>query len=962
MGKIFNVSSSNCFVEVLAEKLLEDYKENLLDLSKVLILLPNRRAQRTLSDAFVKLKGMTPTLLPQMRAIGDVSEDEIMLSGDDVQSEFVSLPAVIDANERTMLFMKLIMSRYKEFGLEKISLSQACSLALELGALIDSAQMYGLDWNNLANLVPEEYAEHWQETLRFLEIITAFWPGILKERGVVDSSERKNKLIEIQSNIWERQKPHQRIIIAGTTAVSPMMKKLVKVVLMLEKGEVWLAGLDKDLEDEAFEVIDESHSQYELKQLIDYLGVKRQDVIEVVKSKNHHREKLISEIMRPAETSDKWLELNGKIEGKALDGIKIVECGDIRTEALTIAVIIRRALEEKEKTIALVTPDRNLARRVACELQRWNIDVDDSAGVPLSLTSWGIFMRLVVDAILPKSSKENILALIKHKLFTIGQNKANVEEVVGALDKILWRSEEDNDKAKDLLSHFYNKTKSFAELMQKPTALLKDILREHILLAEFFSDNDISEGAKNLWLGEDGQAGADFIANLLLKADVLGEIETSEYLRFFETMMSSIMVRRKRSSHKRVRILGPMEARLNHFDEMILGGFNEGVWPSSPKADPWMSRPMKKDFGFEAPEKQIGVLALDFANLLGAKNIIITRAKVNCGTPTVKSRWLMRFETILQALNINKKSLIDEDVVYLAMELDKEERSYRIEAPCPKPPVEARPRKMSASAFEKLIRDPYGVYAEYILKLKPLEDLNKEEDMRDFGNVVHNVLEEFNKQYPSKLPDNAEEILIKMGNDAFEKSNFKKEKKAFWLPKMKKMMQWIAKEEASYRKDVVKVHNEVWGKFYIEDLPNGRFEIYARADRVDSLVGGKINIIDYKTGRARTKTEINKGFAPQLPIEALIAQEGGFDNIKKDDVNALMYWKLGSDVIKVDENIDDILLKTKEHITTVLNLFDFASTGYLSRPNPKAVPEYSDYEHLARVKEWSVIDSEDEND
>ena len=181
MGKIFNVSSSNCFVEILAEKLLNDYQNNILELSKVLILLPNRRAQRSLSDAFVKLNGMTPTLLPQMRAIGDVSEDEIMLSGQNVQNEFVNLPEVIDPKERTMLFMRLIMSRYKDFGLEKVSLSQACSLALELGGLIDTAQMYGLDWSNLKKLAPEEYAEE-----LFLHVYqNELKAGVLKELAAV---------------------------------------------------------------------------------------------------------------------------------------------------------------------------------------------------------------------------------------------------------------------------------------------------------------------------------------------------------------------------------------------------------------------------------------------------------------------------------------------------------------------------------------------------------------------------------------------------------------------------------------------------------------------------------------------------------------------------------------------------------------------------------------------------------
>ena len=850
MGKIFNVSSSNCFVEVLAQNLLNEYKDNLLELSKVLILLPNRRAQRTLSDAFVKLRGMSPTLLPQMRAIGDVCEDEIMLSGADVEDEFLKLPAVIDANERTMLFMRLIMSRYKEFGLEKVSLSQACSLALELGGLIDNAQMHGLEWSNLDNLVPEEYAQHWQETLKFLKIITQFWPSILSERGVIDAGERKNKLIEIQSNIWNKQKPTQRIIVAGTTAVSPAMKRLVKTVLELEKGEVWLAGLDKDLEEDAFHIIDETHPQYELKQLLDYLKINRDDVENVVNSLNNRREKLISEIMRPAETSDKWLNSKDVIDNEAFKGIKIVECDDLRSEAITIAVMIRKILEEEEKTVALVTPDRNLARRVACDLQRWNIDVDDSAGVPLSLTQWGIFMRLCVDACLPNASKEKILALMKHKNFAIGKNKTDVEFLVNNLDKVLWRSEENCDDAQELTDIFYEKCKPFAEIINNKKANLTDILREHVLLAESFCGDDTLNGSEKLWIGDDGQSGADFMANLMNKADVLGEIETEEYLRLLETMMSSVMVRSKRNTHRRVRILGPMEARLNHYDEIILGSFNEGIWPSSPKADPWMSRPMKKNFGFESPEKQIGVLGLDFANLLGAKKVCITRAKINSGTPTIKSRWLMRFETILQAMGHDKNCLTDNDIVKIALLADKEENINKTEAPCPKPPLEARPRKVSASSFEKLLRDPYGFYAEYILKLKPLDDLNKEEDMRDFGNLVHNVLENFNKKYLSAIPENSAEILIEMGRKAFEKSNFKKEKKAFWLPKMEKMMQWVANEEKAYRNTVEKVINEVKGRIYIENLPNGRFEIFARADRIDKLTGGGLNIIDYKTGRA----------------------------------------------------------------------------------------------------------------
>lgn len=960
MSKIFNISASHNFVETLAKKLLDDYTGNEIALADVIVLLPNRRACRSLADAFVRLKGMAPTLLPQIKAIGDVKEDELLLGSAEIAEAFLDLPPVIESLERMMLFMRLIMGRYTEFGLEKISWAQACYLAQELGNLIDAAALQNLDWNNLNNLVPEEYAAHWQETLKFLAIVTRYWPAILQERGVIDAAVRRNILIEKQAELWSEKQVKSRIIIAGTTAVSPAMKFMVKVVSELENGEIYLAGLDKYLDDESWQSIDETHPQFELKQLLDYLRVERSDVKDLLLPVNEEREKFISEIMRPAVCSNQWRNLDGCLSLKAVDGIRLVECDDSRTEALSIAVLIRKALETKEKTIALITPDRNLARRVAAELQRWEILVDDSAGVPLPQTRWGIFMRLVVDAMQVDAGREQKLALFKNELFALGRERALVKNLVERLDKNVWRSGKTDEEVSILLQDVIAVSEEFVGQLKQEKAPLKDLLLCHIRLAEKLAGTNLQSGDKLLWQGDDGESGAAFMADWLEKAEVLGEIEPSEYLSLFEAMMSGLMVRYKQNAHPRVRILGPMEARLNHYDEIILGGFNEGVWPVLPESDPWLSRPMKKEFGFEQPEKQIGVLGLDFANLLGAKRVYLTRAGMSSGTPTIKSRWLMRMETVLAAIGLDKSLLTGDDSSALAKILDKPECFVKISAPAPTPPVAARPRKLSASAFEKLLRDPYGVFAEYILKLKPLEDLEPEADVSDFGNVVHKVLEEFGKRYPDSYPQNAKEILLKMGEEAFNSSGFSVDKQAFWRPKFVKMAAWIAENEAEYRKNIARIHNEVWGRFFIENLPGGAFEIYAKADRVDETPDGKINIIDYKTGRARTVNEVKRGYAPQLPIEGIIAEAGGFDGVAKADVETLMYWKLGTQVIEIDAKENDILSETKEHIVETLNRFDFETTGYLSRPNPKNVPEYSDYEHLARVKEWSVKEEGEE--
>jgi len=959
MKKIFNISASNCFVKVLAQTLLEDYKDDLLKLSEVVVLLPNRRACRSLADAFVELKGMRPTLLPQIRAVGDVNEDELVLCGQNVEQDVLSLPSVVEPLERTMLFMRLIMGRYGEFGLEKISLAQACSLALELGRLIDTAGMYGLDWQKLENLAPDEYAAHWQETLKFLQIITKYWPHILRERGVIDAFERKNLLVEKQSIIWDKQKPKQRIIIAGTTAVSPAMKKLVETVLALENGEVWIYGLDKFLSDDDWQKIDETHPQFELKQLLDFLQIDRTKVLNKISAVNEYRERLISEVLRPAQTTEKWRNLKLASENaKAVEGLKMIECEDQRTEALTIALIIRKALRQTEKKVALITPDRVLARWVASDLQRWGIDVDDSAGVPLAQTRWGIFMRLCVAAMMPGAGKDVLLALMKNELFSIGKARSEIDETVCVLDKEVWRLGNENDSGLQLLEQFKTVIDDWKRLLEKKKVSLAELLRVHIVTAENLAGDDIKSGAERLWGGADGEAGAGFLADFMAKADILGEIDTNEYLDLFEAMMLQIMVRSKGNSHKRVRILGPMEARLNQYDEMILGGFNEGVWPVLPSTDPWMSRPMKKDFGLELPEKQIGVLGLDFACLVAAENVWITRAKMNAGTPSVKSRWWMRLETVLKAVGV--KSEDEEHIAELAVQIEKPDRFIKIEAPAPRPPVKARPRRLSASAVEMLMRDPYGIYAKYILQLFPLNELDPEPDGRDLGNLVHKVLEVFGRKYDTKYPDDAEAILKRMVDEELQNSGLPKEKVAFWYPKMMKMMEWVAKKEKEYRKDICKIYNEIWGSFYIEDAPAGRFEIFAKADRVDVTAEGKVNIIDYKTGGVRKESEVRKGYAPQLPIEGIVACKGGFDGIEKSDVAGLMYWKLGDKEVNIDKDLDGVLEDTEQRIAKLVNLYDFETTGYLSRPNPKCAPEYSDYEHLARVKEWSVKDEGEE--
>lgn len=919
----------------------------------MLFLLPNRRACQNLQEAFVRLKGQRPTLLPRLMPLGEVEEDELLLTGRHIETALAQLPPAIDRAERLMLFTKIIMAKPGDFGIEKMSLSQACYLAGELARLIDTAHNENLSFDNLKTLVPEEYAAHWQETLKFLSIITEYWPQILNERGLIDPAQRRNLLIRQQAALWLANPPAGRIIAAGTTATYPAMKELVKVILGLPRGEVILAGLDRCLEESAWQQIDETHPQFELKQLLDYLGKSREDVADFAPPANPEREKLIAEVMRPAATTDSWRRLSAEgIPAAALNGLNVINTADIREEALAIALIMRQTLETPEKTAALVTPDRNLARRVAAELTRWNIEVDDSAGRPLGLTPLGAFLRLVaVAAAAPK--RVELLALLKHPLCGLGMAYADVRHQARNLEQTVWRGQKPDSELESLLSKVNDMLGRFRELSAQPAVDLRDLLAEHIQAAERLAATAENPGADLLWRGEAGEAAADFLSGWYEQAGVLGEIEPREYLGLFEAMTAGITVRPHYGTHPRLRILGPIEARLSNYDTMIVGGVNETVWPQSAGSDPWLSRPMKKDFGFPLPEKAIGILALDFCNLLAAPEVYLTRADRVEGTPMVKSRWLMRLETVLKALNLNLETIEMPFYRLLARSLDRPEHFTRLDPPAPCPPVAARPRRLSASGIELLMRDPYSVFAKYILRLKPLEDIEPDLTMADYGTIIHGILEQFNNRFPGEFPADAREQLLALGRQSFADNNLAQERRAFWWPGFEKIVDWLVNVEQEYRLNIRRVNNEVKGE-YSWNAPAGEFTVTAKADRVDQTCDGKINIIDYKTGKARTPKEVRAGYAPQLPIEGLIAANGGFGALPAAAVDSLIYWQLGRQATVIDGDMEQLLADTGQHLKELINVFDFPNTAYICHPNPKRVPEYSDYEHLARVKEWSV--------
>ncbi|MDD4555985.1 MAG: PD-(D/E)XK nuclease family protein [Alphaproteobacteria bacterium] len=954
--KIFNIPASCSFADTLAELLIKQYENCLLELVDVLILMPNRRACLSLKEAFVRVRGLQPTMLPKILSIGDVEEEELQILGFNVSFQLNELSPAIDNFERDFLFTKYILEKSSSFGLERLSLPQAFFLSQELSKMIDTVNFEGLSFDNLKNLVPEEYASHWLETLSFMEIITHDWPKILKERGLVDASSRYNQLLEIQQEIWQKSKTTQRIIVAGNVANFPAVQNLIKTVLELPNGELYLNGLDKFLDEKSWQELDETHPEKEVKTLLDFLEVQRSDVQDVAKANNEQREILISEMMRPAKTTDKWREVKNKnLSHLAWRGIKEIECEDSRVEATVVAMLMREVLETPEKTAALVTTDRNLARRVSNELEKWDVKVDDSAGKPVHLTPIGIFLRQIVKTCEPTATNVDLLGLLKNPYVSLGLETASVRKAVREYEQKVLRADKPacSEEVSELISLLEEKLSKLKSILNLGSVSLKELIACHLEVAVSLSATKDKDGNQALWRGDDGAALAKFFASFYEKADVLETVEAKEYLDFFEVLLSRITVRTNYGTHPRLKILGPIEARFNSFDVIIIGGGNEGIWPKLSSADPWMSRPMKKDFGFPLPEKQIGILAKDFASLLAREEVYLTRADRVEGTPMIKSRWLMRLETVISALGIKLQEIEEKSYPYWVKKFDDLKSIDKISAPEPKPSLELRPRKLSMSAIETLMKDPYIVFAKYILKLKPLNELEIDLTAADYGSIIHGILDKFNQKFPKAYPQNAKEELLKIGSAFFDENEIALETKVFWWPKFEKTVEWLVEVETKYRQDIAQIYSEIEGTFSL-NAPAGEFIITAKADRVDVSKNGKVNIIDYKTGKAKSEKEVWSGYAPQLPIEALIAQAGGFKEIGKKEVQELIYWSLARKEDVFDKEIQALLQSNLEKIHQLVSVFDDVETPYMAKPHHKYATQNNDYEHLARTKEWSV--------
>lgn len=990
---IYTLAPDIPFVDALAAGLWAQAGGDALALNRFTVLLPTARAVRSLREAFLRLSGGRPILLPRMAPLGDVDGDEISLMMDGVTGKAggLDLAPAIGPLRRQLLLARAIAAAGDRFAKTR---AQAARLARELAKLLDQTQTEGVGFDRLHSLVPADYAEHWQVTLSFLSIIVDQWPTILSAEGAVDPAQERNNRLLAYAEALKAAPPAHPIIAAGSTGSIPATAELLATIARLPTGSVVLPGLDRECDEATWAALDDAHPQFGLKQLIDRIGVTRADVADwplapgIAPSCPPARIALMKEALRPAGTTEAWRDLDG-LDPSVLDGVTRIDATTPQEEAGIIALILRQALETPGQTAALVTPDRNLARRVATELRRWDVRVDDSAGRPLAQTPVGSYLRLIMDTAV-QGAPIPLLSLLKHPMagggWPAGQMRRQarlLETAVlrgprppagleGLRQSIRFHASDAADKRRrisnpairdDLLALVDRVDTAMGELCravadgdERP---LSDWLRLHVGAAEALAALDGEAGSDRLWRDKDGETAAGFIDELREAADGYPPLGGKDYAGLMEVLIAGRAVRPAFGLHPRLHVLGLMEARLQQFDVMVLAGLNEGTWPPAPPPDPWMSRPMRRDFGLPAPERMVGQAAHDFASACGAKTLYLTRSERVEGTPTVPSRWLLRLDTVLDKAGLRGR--IEAGGGYwraLWQALDRPARVRPCPAPAPKPPVEARPRRLSVTQIETWMRDPYAIYAAKVLDLSALDPIDADPGAAERGEIIHRALDLFVQRYPDALPPDPVGELLSIGRGVFGDLLDQPGVAAFWWPRFEKVADWFVTQEMERRRTIKPLATEVTGRITLQG-PGGPFILTAKADRIDRTPTGGVVLVDYKTGTPPTGKEVRLGKAPQLPLEALIAAEGGFEGVKPAKVDGLEYWRLsGGDpagtILALKDDAAALAAEARDGLDYLIRTFDDPDTAYHSQPRPAWAPKYTDYAHLARIKEWSA--------
>lgn len=968
--RVLNIPAHGAFADCLAAGLAGGFPfgfEGELALARTLVILPNRRAVRAVTEAFVRHSGGA-LLLPRLYPLGEIDEDAAPLPLGTFAAE-AARGEPMDPFARLMQLMPLVERWQKRTG-RRTAKVDTLRYAEALARALDLMRLWEVDPQALAGAVDADMASHWSDTARFLDIVREEWPKILSAAGRADRIEQRQDLLRVLASSWRKKPPPFSVIAAGIGSAEPAAAELLASIARARRGAVVLQALDLDMQAAEWEALTAAapHPQAPLKALLDLMSVARGEVQAWPATSERdgaaQRTAMLNRAAAAPAATAGWQ--GTATDPAAIDGFAGVDARTPAEEAMVIALAMRRALETPGRTAALVTPDRDLARRTAAHLRRWRIEIDDSAGMPLALTPPGAFLRLALEAAQSAFAPVPLLALLKHPLAGPAEARSPWLAKVRRLDLALRgvRPPRGLQGITHALSRAEKERADWAELRtwwQETAAALRpvatlfqrrvrgDLQRMAALLRELVA----ALSDERFWDGQAGRAASEALAALERHGADGGDAPAADLPALLGAILGQIAVRPAYGRHPRLAIYGLLEARLQRADLMVLGGLNEGVWPQADSFDPWLPPKVRRALGLPPTDRADALAAHDFLTAAAAPEVLLTRARRNAEAPTVPSRFWLRLEALL-----GDGFIRDGELAALARGIDACDSPHPAARPEPRPPVADRPRRISVTQVEVLRADPYQFYARHMLGLRKLDELGKEADAAERGNIVHGLLESL--QDAGGMQDAA--ARAEMIDRALGPYADHPVLRALWRPRVERMLDFAS--ESLRRKA-----EEGWRVAGVEcrgSLNADGVELTGKADLV-LMKEGALGIADYKTGAPPAQTKILAGYADQLGLLAWLAEDGRLEHIPAAPIAQLAYWRLSGGLGSLGKiwqsgtgtyrrawgDLPAYLDAARRRFRETAAMYLTGDAPFTARLRPEYAPAaWNEYDLLARVAEW----------
>ncbi|MBT9385727.1 double-strand break repair protein AddB [Pseudooceanicola sp. CBS1P-1] len=965
--RLFGLAPGADFPADLLKGLLERMKNRPpQDLARVELVVNTRRMAR-------RIRGLLDTgpalLVPRIRLLTDLHCAE-------------PVPPAISGIRRRLELIRLI-SALLDAEPDLAPRAALYDLADSLAKLLDEMQGEKVSLDDIRNLDVTDLSGHWARTQKFLSIVG----GLDTDREAPDPEERQRKVVEALIREWEVNPPRHPVLLAGSTGSRGATHLLMQAVARLPQGAVILPGYDFHQPDRIWSQLDdaltaEDHPQYRFRKLMTGLGLEPSEVQDwhPATTGPAQRNRLISLALRPAPVTHQWLEEGPDLGDliPATEGVTLLKAPSPRAEAMAIALRMREAAETGQ-TCALITPDRQLTRQVSAALGRWGITPDDSAGIPLQVTPPGRFLRQVAQLLIAPPTAVELLTLLKHPLAHSGTGRGRHLGLTRRLELYLRHKGRPRPTPEDIRAFAATErlqdvaprwadwicTHAFGAAAPAPEPL-DDRVTDHMALAEVLARGCLDEtGSGDLWTRDAGEEAQRVMSALVEDAPHGDAFAARDYTDLVGAIISGGEVRNADEPHPGLLVWGTLEARVQGADLVILGGLNEGSWPEAPKPDPWLNRQMRQQAGLLLPERNIGLSAHDFQQAVAAREVWLSRSIRSQDAETVPARWLNRLTNLLSGLPESGPAALKQMEargnrwLSLARQVETPTPIPPARRPAPRPPMEARPRDFYVTEIERLIRDPYAVYAKKVLRLSSLNPLMREPDVMLRGDVSHLVLEDFVSGVAQGTVPLDAGVFLQMAREVLDRQVPWPETRLLWHARLARVADWFVAHEGARQEEAAEILNERKGTARIEALG---VSLSARADRVDRDHHGRLHIFDYKTGKPPSERE-QKFFKKQLPLEAAIAELEGFGKTGPMPVARAVYIGLSNPPEEAHAPLEETSpAQVWAEFTQLMERWLDPEQGYLSRRAMREVRFNGDFDHLARFGEWDETDDPDRMD